>query len=386
MSKLIDLKEFPPITIGQLLSQISSDSQGQGSGVMLETAISKFESDHNTDQSNADDKEQNMLPLQKRGGQFFQCADCPYVQETEQELLDHVESYHATNEGQSEITHGIQENNMATGYQEKGNEDLDKFTASEMPEHLPTQGTYFMEYYNDNGIKEGSKSVRKTAPYKCESCDFTTNRQYALKSHIRYDHYGSQEGSKLSCPLCDFSSTVADNMIEHSIKFHPQPSKDKPTAVPFWSNSRGDKKKKSPYKNTTKAVAKDKLKPKEKSRLRRDLNNAMERQRRVNQHIGFDQLKDNVPKFRDAKNRVSKKVILDGAAEYCKMLRESDLKLSAEREQVAKRNAELRRRLEEAKRKLNEDMFAPSYGLMDDFGYSSFESDLFPSLESPLDM
>jgi len=372
MTKYIDLKEFPPITIGELLGQMAPGSQGQGSGVMLEPAISKFENDNNPaniDQSNADAKEQ------KRGeGQFFKCEECPYVQETEQELLDHVESYHAVgNDGQSKITHGIQGNN-------------DKFTASEMPEHLPTHGTYFMEYQNDNGIKEGSTSVRKTTtPFKCESCDFTTNRKYALEGHIRYDHYGSQEGSNLKCPLCDFSSTVADNIIKHYTKFHPQPSQDKPTAVPFWSNSRGDNKKKSPYKNTTKAVTKDKSKPKEKSRLRRDLNNAMERQRRVNQHIGFDQLKANVPKFRDANNRVSKKVILDGAAEYCKMLTENDLKLSAEREQVAKRNAELRRRLEEAKRQLNEDMFAPSFGLVDDFGYS-FEGNLFPSLESPLDM
>ena len=95
-----------------------------------------------------------------------------------------------------------------------------------------------------------------------------------------------------------------------------------------------------------------------------------------------------MPKFRDANNRVSKKVILDGAAEYCKMLTESDLKLSAERDHEAKRNAQLKQRLEEAKRKSNADMFAPSFGLMDDFGCSGFESDLFPSLEleSPFDM
>ena len=158
MMKLIDLGELPPITIGEILSQIAPDSQGHGSGAMLEQAISKFESDHaNTYQGYAagEAKKQNILPLQKRGeGQFFKCSDCPNVQETEQELLDHVESYHAksANDGQSEITHGIQGNN-------------DRFTASKMPELPPIHGTHFMEYYNGN--KGGRKSVRKTiaTPY-----------------------------------------------------------------------------------------------------------------------------------------------------------------------------------------------------------------------------
>ena len=273
-----------------------------------------------------------------------------------------------------------------------------KLTAMEGQEHSSTHGTSLIAQKNENhhGVKDDSKNVRKmTAPYECELCDFKTNRKYDLNSHKRYDHNGSREGSKLSCHMCDFSSTVSNVMSKHYSEFHPLPPQDKPATVPIWLNNQGDRKK----KNTTKAVAKNNPKPKEKSRTLRDLHNAMERQRRVKQHIGFDQLKDSVPKLRDA-NRASKVAILDGAAEHCKMLAETDHNLSEEREQEAKRNAELRQRLEEAKQEFVRDKMsffntAPSYGLMDDFGYSNFEGiqgmeansalNLIPPLEYSLD-
>ena len=87
----------------------------------------------------------------------------------------------------------------------------------------------------------------------------------------------------------------------------------------------------------------------QKCRELRDLHNSMERQRRVDLKINFDQLKDKVPELRDT-DKASKMVILNKAAEYSRLLFKTDLVLASERDRVAKRNAELRQRLELAKR------------------------------------
>ena len=75
----------------------------------------------------------------------------------------------------------------------------------------------------------------------------------------------------------------------------------------------------------------------------------MERQRRVDLKINFDQLKDKVVELRDV-DKASKMVILNKAAEYARLLQKTDHVLGSERERVARRNAELRQRLEAAKR------------------------------------
>ena len=87
----------------------------------------------------------------------------------------------------------------------------------------------------------------------------------------------------------------------------------------------------------------------QKCRELRDLHNSMERQRRVDLKINFDQLKDKVPELRDT-DKASKMVILNKAAEYSRLLHKTDHVLAGERDRVAKRNAELRQRLESAKR------------------------------------
>ena len=87
----------------------------------------------------------------------------------------------------------------------------------------------------------------------------------------------------------------------------------------------------------------------QKCRELRDLHNSMERQRRVDLKINFDQLKDKVPELRDT-DKASKMVILNKAAEYSRLLLKTDVVLAGERDRVAKRNAELRQRLEAAKR------------------------------------
>ena len=87
----------------------------------------------------------------------------------------------------------------------------------------------------------------------------------------------------------------------------------------------------------------------QKCRELRDLHNSMERQRRVDLKINFDQLKDKVPELRDT-DKASKMVILNKAAEYSRLLCKTDLVLDKERDRVARRNAELRQRLELAKR------------------------------------
>merc|ERR1719322_1234465 len=78
----------------------------------------------------------------------------------------------------------------------------------------------------------------------------------------------------------------------------------------------------------------------QKCRELRDLHNSMERQRRVDLKINFDQLKDKVPELRDT----------DKAAKYSRLLCKTDLVLDKERDRVTRRNAELRQRLELAKR------------------------------------
>ena len=97
----------------------------------------------------------------------------------------------------------------------------------------------------------------------------------------------------------------------------------------------------------------------QKCRELRDLHNSMERQRRVDLKINFDQLKDKVPELRDT-DKASKMVILNKAAEYSRLLCKTDLVLDKERDRVARRNAELRQRLELAKRAFYSHAIYPS--------------------------
>jgi hypothetical protein len=89
----------------------------------------------------------------------------------------------------------------------------------------------------------------------------------------------------------------------------------------------------------------------QKCRELRDLHNSMERARRVDLKVNFDQLKDKVPELRDVE-KASKMVILNKASDYTRQLEKTDLVLTAERERTLRRNAELRQRLQMAMRAL----------------------------------
>ena len=284
---------------------------------------------------------QNMEALQKnRVRPLYKCSECYYASILEQNLYDHVASNHmkVDHEGQSRFTSGtneakanrIEENNVANA------------NAFQYHEYLPTPV-----------VKEKTKNTSKTTGgYKCEMCDFVTNRKYDLKGHINTIHKGSQEGSMFKCNLCEYSTLHNHLMGQHISEFHPSLQQDKPSTTKR-VDGLDNNKKKSPNQ-TKKSAAKEDSRPKEKSRDLRDKHNAFERGRRLDQAKLFKELKDLVPKLRDIVKTVAKKQILDGAAEYSQVLGEQDLVLSREQEELAKRNAELRQRLAAARRKFEE--------------------------------
>ena len=147
------------------------------------------------------------------------------------------------------------------------------------------------------------------------------------------------------------------------------------------------------------AVVRDKSKsiPKQKCRQRRDLDNSKERLRRLDEKIHFDLLKDNVPKLKDV-NTASKMVILKEATEYARLLGDTALALTKEREREARRNVELRQILASAKMEYFETEIKAENGGADDSGFSSETgeggldlnelgaNDYIPTVESALTM
>ena len=81
---------------------------------------------------------------------------------------------------------------------------------------------------NCHGVKRGSKNLSNmTAPYQCELCDFTTDRKYDLKGHIRCFHNGklrdNQKASMLApyqCELCDFTTNRKSDFNGHKSYIH----------------------------------------------------------------------------------------------------------------------------------------------------------------------
>ena len=278
---------------------------------------------------------------------------------------------------------------------EYSNEDLNEFIQgpeeSSAPPTIPT-GHIQEEFVNRAPGVGGVYSenlIKHTMNYKCDLCDYVTNQKKDLKGHKSFIH--EQEGRMFKCWLCDYSSSHSNDMKEHFSKFHPPPVEEvETTRMPDGLNKnvktsvpREKMKKLVTRKNVKTSADKDDAKPKEKSRDQRDLCNAMERQRRVDQKIKFDILKDSVPKLRDVAT-ASKVVILKEAAQYARHLGETSLTLARERERLAERNTELRRRLESAKSEyLEDDMefieaendvgWVSNLGLLDDSGYSSPE-------------
>ena len=203
-------------------------------------------------------------------------------------------------------------------------------------------GPIKIEYLPKPVVKEKTKMTSKTTVgYKCELCDFVTNRKYDLKGHIDTKHKGSLEGSMFKCHLCDYSALHDYLMGQHFTELHSTAQQDQPTAT-NWVE-----KKKLPDKITKRSAPKE---PMPKSRDLRDKHNAFERGRRLNQAKLFKDLKDLVPKLRDIEKTVSKVNILDRAAEYSQVLGEQDLVLSREQEELSRRNAWLKQRLAAAKR------------------------------------
>ena len=77
-----------------------------------------------------------------------------------------------------------------------------------------------------------------------------------------------------------------------------------------------------------------------------------------------------MPELRDT-DKASKMVILNKAAEYSRLLLKTDLVLTSERDRVARRNAELRQRLEAAKRSCYGSISRPSISSRRHHGHPS---------------
>ena len=328
---------------------------------------------------------------------FYECSDCDYASINEHELFDHVESTHVKveTEGQSKSSPGTKEKsdvekdgdnlsafkcdteaNADSGFKEvvlqynvgreepvevpepqfmpysneDSDDDLDEFI--EGPEESSTPASNLRAHIKDDhgntiqthsGGQGCSNILNPTTTYKSDLCDYKTQLKSDLKGHASVVHENSQGMSKFKCLLCDYSSSRGNDMRQHYSKLHPPPA-DKP--ISRWVDGLG--------KNTKKSAARDDSNPQPRSRQQRDLNNSMERLRRLDQKIHFDLLKDKVPKLRDAET-ASKAVILKEAAEYARLLGGANRALAQEREREAERNAELRRRLESAKLKYLDD-------------------------------
>ena len=54
--------------------------------------------------------------------------------------------------------------------------------------------------------------------FRCEKCEFTTNRKDKLKTHIESKHYQN----KIKCPKCSVEFTRKDNLVRHMKEYHPQ--------------------------------------------------------------------------------------------------------------------------------------------------------------------
>ena len=91
--------------------------------------------------------------------------------------------------------------------------------------------------------------------------------------------------------------------------------------------------------------------PEAKNREIRDLHNSMERQRRVDLRVNFDQLKDVVPELNDME-KASKLTILNKSSEYCRSLTARDVKLRRDRDRELQRQQLLRKKLSALRQQL----------------------------------
>ena len=398
--RLIPIGQFAPKSLSQILNDFPPQLQDRVKSLYKNLGECDTQSPNHGDTAGKI-QAQNMEALPKnRVGSLYKCSDCYYASILEQDVYDHIASHHmkVAHEGQSPSTFGthetkaeaniiVEENNVVnvneyhydiganrdSGLKEVvfqydgtpsygipqyqlntvskavGEVDRDKFIAMERPIHMSNdthqRGPIKMEYLPKPVVKEKTKMTSKTTVgYKCELCDFVTNRKYDLKGHIDTKHKGSLEGSMFKCNLCDYSTLHDYLMGQHFTEFHPTPQQDQPTAT-NWVE-----KKKLPDKITKRSAPKDDIKPMPKTRELRDKHNAFERGRRLNQAKLFEDLKELVPRLRDIVKTVSKKDILDGAAEYLQVLGEQDLVLSRKQEELSRRNAWLKQRLAAAKR------------------------------------
>merc|ERR1719188_354735 len=155
--------------------------------------------------------------------------------------------------------------------------------------------------------------------------------------------HGPKRRSAMKNTHCPSPAKEQHQPAAHPPSSPPKLQVAKPTASSSSSSLKALKALRRPEKRLERPTGEQKC------RELRDLHNSMERQRRVDLKINFDQLKDKVPELRDT-DKASKMVILNKAAEYSRLLCKTDLVLDKERDRVARRNAELRQRLELAKR------------------------------------
>ena len=351
---------------------------------------------------------------------FYECSECDYASMNEHALFDHVESTHVNvdTEGLSKSALGMKPNSgvdkngtnispfqcdmkanndsvfneVVLQYNvgreepaevpepqfmsnEDSDDDLDAFIAVEGTEDSPTLATDLKAHIKEDHVNAqasgGGEGCRDFLPprtaFKCDLCDYTASGSIGLK----------------------YSSSHGNHMRQHYSKCHPPPP-NKPisrTGNGKWEWGMGQ------------AAVRDKSKsiPKQKCRQRRDLDNSKERLRRLDEKIQFDLLKDNVPKLKDV-NTASKTVILKEATEYARLLGDTALALTKEREREARRNVELRQILASAKMEYFETEIKAENGGADDSGFSSETgeggldlnelgaNDYIPTVESALTM
>ena len=393
--RLIPIGQFAPKSLSQILNDFPPQLQDRVKSLYKNLGECDTQSLNHGDTAGKI-QAQNMEALPKnRVGSLYKCSDCYYASILEQDVYDHIASYHmkVAHEGQSPSTFGthetkaeaniiVEENNVAnvneyhydiganrdSGLKEVvfqynvGNEEsndnsqnqlspisrADKLIAMERSMDM-IDGTLPSAHLNENHeylpkpvVKEKTKMTSKTTGgYKCELCDFVTNRKYDLKGHQDNKHKGSQEGSMFKCHLCEYSTLHDYLMGQHFSEFHPSLQQDKAMTTKLVE------KRQSPHKKTRSSAPKE---PMPKTRELRDKHNAFERGRRLNQAKLFKDLKYLVPKLRDVVKTVSKVNVLDCATEYSQVLWKQDLVLSREQEELSRRNAWLKQRLAAAKR------------------------------------
>ena len=368
--RLILVKKNAPINMqGHKLENMPNDSAVPDDGDFSKSYQCNVEEKPSLEKHLQNEKEAQN----NREESFYACSNCDYASINEHELNEHVQSTHhvkVETEDQSRSSLGtphansgnhmneLETNNdlefkevllqYKVGHEEsvegpkpeakpRSNEDSDdEFIAMEGPENSSTNAKNLkarikevqINLQTPDGAQGDSYSITRNA-FKCDWCDYVTKHKSDLDGHVGAVHGGL-------CGLCDYSSIDGNQMIQHYSNSHPlPPPPDKP--ISKWVDGLG--------KNKKQSVARDPKLTHGKSRQQQDLNNSMERLRRLDQKILFDLLKDMVPEVKDRKT-ASKKLILDEAAKYTRMLGVTDLELTKEREHLAKRNVELAAKLQ----------------------------------------